>query len=198
MAGAPDDPEDRLRRYVAAVRSSPHNLLSKRALDDLETRHVPEARSFAELLPAGEVLDVGSGGGLPGLVIAIVRPDLRVTLLESTTKKARFLQETANQLGLDVRVVNARAEEADEWRGRFDVVTARAVAPMERLIGLTVPFLAPGGLVYAIKGARWREELAAAAAALRRHRTRVVDVVHNADADDGEVNPLVVILGRDD
>lgn len=193
----PDDLEDRLRRYVAAVRRSPHNLLSRRALDELETRHVPESVAFARMLPSGKVLDVGSGGGLPGLVIALVRPDLSVTLLEATRKKASFLRETAADLGLEVEVIHGRAEETDARHGEFDVVTARAVAPLQRLIAWTVPFLTPHGRVYAIKGARWREEVDEAAEALQRYGARVVDVVHSARRADAEVNPLVVILGRD-
>lgn len=153
---------DLLRRFAELVRASPHNLLSKQGLEELETRHIPESARFAAALPAaGELLDVGSGGGLPGMVIAILRPDLQVHLLDSTRKKTDFLRETAEALGVVAVVHNGRAEDLarGELRGRFPIVTARALARLGRLAELAHPFLAPGGTLYAIKGERWKEEV---------------------------------------
>ena len=187
-----------LHRFIDAVRASPHNLLSPRALDELVTRHVPECLALAHRLPDGpaEVLDVGSGGGFPGLVIATVRPDLHVTLLEATTKKAQFLLETAESLGLDVEVLNDRAEDlAEPLRGHYDLVTARAVAPLPRLLAWTLPFLRPGGALYAVKGERWAAELEEARPELARLRGRVLAIPDEQGGADDPRDPRVVIIG---
>ena len=175
------DQQRRLERFADAVRASPHNLISPSAHEVLWERHVLEAVGLSQLLPASDavtrLLDVGSGGGFPGMVIAIMRPDLDVSLLDSRQKKVDFLRETGELLGLSVRVLHGRAEELarqPDHHARYELVTARAVAPMERLLPWTMPFLAHGGLLYAVKGERWREELDAAAVALRRHHGRVV------------------------
>lgn len=171
----------RLEQFADAVRSSPHNLVSPGAREVLWDRHILESIALARLLPSSEaratLLDVGSGGGFPGVVIAIVRPDLCVSLLESRQKKVAFLRATVRDLELTATVLHGRAEQVSrtpEHRSRYDIVTARAVAPMVRLVPWTLPFLVPGGLLYAVKGERWREELEEAAATLRRHRGRVV------------------------
>ncbi|MBW3621311.1 MAG: 16S rRNA (guanine(527)-N(7))-methyltransferase RsmG [Actinobacteria bacterium] len=196
------DLQERLEIFAAAVESSPHNLVSSRAIDEVRTRHIPECLALADMLPGGpmRLLDVGSGGGFPGLVIAAARPDLEVTLLDSTRKKTEFLTETARAMGTDVAVVNDRAESAVErLGGGFELVTARAVAPLKRLIGWTVPFLAPAGLLYAVKGDRWEQELDEAAASLRTHAAHVVATpadIHLEDAEATAARPKVVIIGR--
>lgn len=192
------DVDTRLERYATLVEGSPHNLMSRRGLEELRTRHIPESVAFAALLPseAVDLLDVGSGGGLPGLVVAAVRPDIHVTLLDATTKKTDFLREAALDLGLDVRVVNQRAEEARRSLAKsFDVVTARAVAPLDRLLGWTMPFLRPGGLLYAIKGERWAEELESAVPELAVWRAEVVATPQDLTSEDPD-QPMVVILRR--
>jgi 16S rRNA (guanine527-N7)-methyltransferase len=158
-------PDDLLRRFAELVHASPHNLLSRQGLEELDTRHIPESSRFARILPdTTELLDIGSGGGLPGIVIAILRPDIQVHLLEATTKKADFLRQAGEELGLSVVVHNGRAEDLSKGAlaGRFPVVTARAVARLDRLAALAAPFLRPGGALYAIKGARWAEEVTSA------------------------------------
>lgn len=184
-----------LERYAELVRASPHNLLSKAGLSELESRHIPESVRFATRLPArSPVLDIGSGGGLPGLVIAIVRPDLDVHLVEATGKKAEFLTSTAAALELTVTVHKGRAEElaAGPLGGRFPVVTARAVAALPRLIELCAPFLTVDGEIHAIKGERWAEEVTDAESVMRRWRLRV----GRRPSDDPELDPRVVVLGR--
>jgi 16S rRNA (guanine527-N7)-methyltransferase len=109
-------------------------------------------------------------------VVAIMRPDLQVTLLEAREKKAGFLRQVAEELHLDVDVLRGRAEDlgrTSEHGAQYDLATARAVAPMERLLPWAIPFLRPGGMLYAVKGERWQEELDEAAPVLRRLGARV-------------------------
>ena len=117
------------------------------------------------------IVDVGSGGGLPGLPLKIALPDLRVTLVESVGKKAAFLQETVSQLRLEnVQVVNARAEEAGrqaEHRDGYDAALARALGKLPVVIELCAPFLAPGGLLVALRRGDLDAEVLAAAAAFK-------------------------------
>ncbi len=192
-----------LERFAAEVAASPHNLVSRRAREELWTRHVPEAVAVADLLPsaASRLLDIGSGGGLPGFVIAVVRPDLEVHLLDSTAKKTRFLHHVAERLQVTVSVHTGRAEELARGplAAAFEVVTARAVAPLDRLAGLAAPFLAPGGVLYAIKGARWHAELEAAERAIARAGLAVAatpDDLPPSVGGDEAVTPRVVMLSR--
>lgn len=189
-----------LEALADAIRACPHNLMGPRALGELESRHIPESVSLARMLPPGPALcDVGSGGGLPGLVVALERPDLEVTLVESTRKKADFLRATADRLGLDVAVHNGRVEDAEELRDRFDLATARAVAPLERLVPWVVPILRPGGSLFAVKGASWREELAQAAGIIEDVGAEVVGAPDEPAADgpaSRDPRPLVVTLRR--
>jgi 16S rRNA (guanine527-N7)-methyltransferase len=126
--------------------------------------------AVAPLVPEGAtVVDVGSGAGLPGVPLALFRPDLMVTLLESLLRRSEFLELAVDELGLQdrVRVVRARAEEHREC---YQVVTARAVAPLERLVGWCEPLIAQGGALLALKGARASTELAATDGVLRKRR----------------------------
>lgn len=189
-----------LARFAELLRASPHNLLSPRGLSELEDRHFPEGIAFARTLPSvGRVLDVGSGGGLPGVVVAIARPDLEVHLLEATRKKADFLAEAVTALGLAVKVHHGRAEElaTGELGENFDVVCARAVAPLERLVPWCAPYLRRGGFLYAIKGERWSDELEAAAHALTAaHMTVRSTPASRAPEAGSRDGPLVVVLER--
>jgi 16S rRNA (guanine527-N7)-methyltransferase len=109
----------------------------------------------AELPPSAVVIDVGSGAGFPGIPLKIARPDLFVTLLESTSRKAAFLELAAAEMTLPVSVVEARAERAahePKWRERFDVAVARAVAPLPVLCELVLPFVRVGGKAVLLKG----------------------------------------------
>jgi 16S rRNA (guanine527-N7)-methyltransferase len=139
-------------------------------------RHAFDALSLlahvAHVSAGGRLVDIGSGGGVPGIPLAIARPDLHVTLVEATQKKARFLQAVSDDLGLTHVTVHAqRAEElaTGPLAGQFDVVTARAVARLARLVPLVVPFARLGGRLLLIKGQRVEEELEEAKAALAAH-----------------------------
>lgn len=193
---------ERLSAFARLVVESPHNLVSERAKGELMTRHIPECVALAEMLPAGpqRVLDLGSGGGFPGVVLAIMRADLEVHLLDSTQKKTGFLESAAEELGLAVTVHLGRAERlaTDPLAGSFDVVTARAVAPLRRLVQWAVPFLRVGGVLYAVKGARWAEELDAATSLLRRIGAQVMATPDDLPVQDMDGSrPRVVIIARD-
>jgi len=190
---------DLLASYAALLRGSPHNLLSPRGLEEIESRHFPESAAFAVSLPPSiRLLDVGTGGGLPGVVIAMMRPDIEVHLLEATGKKARFLEEVSAELGVAFTVHHGRAEDlaGPPLRGSFDVVTARAVAPLGRLAAWCVPYLRVGGRLHAIKGDRWAVELDEAGPAIAAARLRVVSTPREAVSDADDQRPRVVILER--
>jgi len=145
-------------------------------------RHLLNCGVVAELVPAtpsepAEVADLGSGAGLPGLVLAILLPQVRVTLVEPMARRAAFLLEAMAELGLgNVQVRRARAEEL-AGKIRADVVTSRAVARLDRLAVLAVGLARPGGLVLAIKGAAARQELDRARPVLQRIGATGAEVV---------------------
>ncbi len=135
---------------------------------------------LAELPAGARLVDVGSGGGVPGIPLAIARPDLQVTLVEATQKKATFLVTVAAALGLTN--VSVRAERAEQLgkgdlRGMFDAVTARAVGRLVMLVPLTSPFARAGGIVLLIKGQRAEEEIAEASWVLGRQRVTLVKTI---------------------
>lgn len=137
-----------------------------------ELLHIADALTLLPFLPAGEhrLADVGSGGGVPGIPLAIVRPDSRVVLLESTRKKAAYLETATRELGLgNVQVRGERAEDAgrSELRGTFDVAVARAVGTLDWLAEWCLPLVKRGGAMLAMKGPRVVDELAAAAPVIR-------------------------------
>jgi 16S rRNA (guanine527-N7)-methyltransferase len=133
-------------------------------------RHVLNCVAVAALLPInGRVVDIGSGAGLPGLVLAIARPDVSMMLVESTLRRSAFLSEVVSDLGLtNVDVRRTRAEDLRKPRINADIVTARAVASVERLATLSAPLLRLGGQLLALKGSGAEQEVAAAWPALRR------------------------------
>jgi len=166
--------EEQLREFLKLLLRTAQ-LFNLTAITDPERawdRHVVESLRLLPLLgPGKRLIDVGSGAGLPGMVLAIARPTLAVTLLEATAKKARFLEETAKALALsNVAVVANRAELAaavgQPLRESFDIVTARAVAPLRILVELTAPFARVGGTIVAVKGRQAEAELASANNAL--------------------------------
>lgn len=161
------------KRYVALLTEHgvTRGLIGPREVDRLWDRHVLNSAVIAELVPeSATVIDVGSGAGLPGVPLAIARPDLRVTLLEPMARRVAWLTEVVDELAIDVEVVRGRAEEPDVRRdiGGADVVTARAVAPLAKLAGWCLPLTRPGGVVMALKGESANEELARDADAVRR------------------------------
>ncbi len=143
-------------------------LIGPREAPRLWDRHLLNCAVLGEAIPhSSSVCDIGSGAGLPGLVLAIARPDLSITLVEPLLRRTTFLDEVVAELGLGhVTVVRGRAEEVKE-RHSFDVVTSRAVAPLERLLRWSMPLVAPTGALVAMKGRSVNEEITEARKTLR-------------------------------
>jgi len=176
---------------MLATRGVEQGLLGPREVPRLWDRHLLNCAVVAELIERrrGTLLDLGSGAGLPGLVLAMVLPDTAVTLLEPMERRCRFLAECVTELGLtNVSVLRGRAEDVTL---RTDVVTARAVAPLPRLAELAMGVVRPGGMVLAIKGQTAAEELKAAGPVLRRIGARDARVVR---AGHGKVVPATTVV----
>lgn len=159
-------PSDRwplAQRYAEqlATEGVVRGLIGPREVPRLWSRHLANCAALSDALPDGTatVADLGTGAGLPGVVLAIRRPELRVTLVEPLLRRTRFLEEVVAELGLEnVDVVRARAEALHGER-TFDVVTSRALAPLPRLLAWSMPLVAPRGRLLAMKGARAAEEV---------------------------------------
>lgn len=185
------------REYAAllATTAVERGLIGPREVPRLWQRHLLNCAVVGEeLAPGTEVADVGSGAGLPGIVLAIARPDLRVTLVEPVLRRVTFLTEVVAALELvNVEVVRARAEELHGVR-RFPVVTSRAVAPLGRLAGWCLPLLEADGTMIAIKGASALSEVTAAAKELDRLGAGPVQV-HTLGV--GVVDPPTTVIRVD-
>lgn len=193
-AGARSVFGDRLvlaEKYVQflATAGLERGLMGPRERPRLWNRHVLNSAAAAAALADGEtVVDIGSGAGLPGIPLALARPDLRVTLVETLLRRSTFLQEVVDDLGIDVRVVRGRAEERSVVAevGGADVVTSRAVAPLAKLAGWSAPLLRSGGRMVALKGASAADEVERDRRALRKlgFEDMGVDVVSAPDAEE--------------
>ena len=160
-----------LERYAGFLASAgvTRGLIGPREAPRLWDRHLMNSALLAPLVPdSARVVDVGSGAGLPGLVLAIARPDLEVTLVEPMARRVAFLVEAVEELG--ITNVTVLRERAGQWHQAptFDVATARAVAPLPKLLSWAMPLVEPGGVLLAMKGSSAEEEVAAAAGELRR------------------------------
>jgi 16S rRNA (guanine527-N7)-methyltransferase len=153
-------------------------LLGPREVPRLWERHLLNCAVVAELVPPGAtVVDIGSGAGLPGIVIAMLMPEVRMTLLEPMLRRTVFLEECVADLGLaNVTICRGRAEDLS-GKLRADVATARAVAPLDRLAQLSAGVIRPGGTVLALKGRDVQAELERADPVLRRLGVRSTEVL---------------------
>lgn len=139
------------------------NLTAITECEEVALRHFADSLTAVGKIPTGAtVIDVGCGGGFPTLPLAIARPDLAITALDSTAKKLVFVENMARKLSLNVKTLAARAEEIPECREIFDIATSRAVARMNLLTELCLPLVKVGGKFVAMKGASGKEELAEA------------------------------------
>lgn len=146
-------------------------LIGPREVPRIWDRHIANSAILATVIPEGiSVCDIGSGAGLPGLVVAIVRADLRVTLVEPLLRRTTFLDEVVHELSLDnVEVVRGRADALHGDR-TFDLVTSRAVAPLDRLLEWSMPLVAPHGELLALKGSSILDEIESARPVLTKYR----------------------------
>jgi 16S rRNA (guanine527-N7)-methyltransferase len=147
-----------LRRWNRAV-----NLVSPATLDNLEARHINDSRQLLSYLPDRPVtlMDWGSGGGLPGIVVALSRPDCTVHLVESDQKKCEFLRHVSRETKIPFHVHNVRIEDLDPYDIKIDIITARALAPLPRLLEWMCTYQQTYPHLYALflKGKSWREEV---------------------------------------
>lgn len=188
-------------RYADAVRYAEllaeagvqRGLIGPREVPRLWERHLLNCAVLSEVVPEGvTVCDVGSGAGLPGIPLALVRDDLKITLLEPLLRRTNFLNEVVELLGLDhVTVVRGRAEEVMGQLPPVHVVTARAVAPLDRLATWGIPLLRPYGEMLALKGDTAEEELKAAGAALSKLGAAETSVLQ---VGEGIVDPLSTVV----
>lgn len=169
-------------------------LIGPRELPRLWSRHIVNSMAVLGLIPdSARLADVGSGAGFPGVVVAIARPDVSVTLIETMERRCQWLDDVISALAIEnAQVVAARAEELHGVE-EFDVVTARAVAPLDRLARWTVPLLGPRGRLLALKGERATEEVAAARRALQKLKVRGVTVHEIRSPLDGSATRVVEV-----
>ena len=167
------DTAERFCRYYEMLieRNKVMNLTRITEPQEVAQKHFADSLLGISLIPQGaRVIDVGTGAGFPGIPLALMRPDIELTLVDSLNKRVEFLREVVDELGIKARCIHARAEDAardDGLRAHFDAALSRAVAPMNVLAELTVPFLKVGGVSLMYKGAGAAEELTAAANAVR-------------------------------
>ena len=203
----PPDPEQLARELYGAAavqigqyvdiltsKGMDRGLLGPRESNRVWERHILNSAALADLIAVGSsVIDVGSGAGLPGIPLAVLRPDLCITLLEPLLRRSTFLVETLDDLDLSERVSVVRAR-AEDHPLRYDVVVARAVAPLDRLIGWCNPLRDPGGILLALKGRSAALELERAERVLRQH-CLTADVV--TAAPDQRMEPVSVVRVTD-
>ncbi|MDQ3616179.1 MAG: 16S rRNA (guanine(527)-N(7))-methyltransferase RsmG [Actinomycetota bacterium] len=162
---------------ILATDGVTRGLIGPREAPRLWDRHLLNCAMLGEAIPKGQdVCDIGTGAGLPGMVLALSRRDLSVTLVEPLLRRTVFLEEVVAALGMtNVEVVRARAEELHGSRS-FSVVTSRAVAPLTRLLDWCMPLVSSGGALVAMKGSSVSREIESARGALRMHRAGTVTV----------------------
>ncbi len=157
----PDDAETKLAAYLALLDkwNRVYNLTAVRETERMVSHHLLDSLAIVPHMETERVLDVGSGGGLPGIPLAIARPDLQVTLIDSVAKKTAFLMQAKAELGLEnVSVVTGRVETHQDATG-FNTITSRAFSDLKEFVTLTRHLLAPGGRWLAMKGLYPHEEI---------------------------------------
>jgi len=152
--------EDQIQRYAELLKSTgiERGLIGPKEGDRIWERHIANCIPITTILPENvRLVDIGSGAGLPGIVIALARPDLKVSLVEPLQRRVDFLNEVVAELGIPVEVIRGRAERVKK---QFEIVTARAVAPLEKLINISWHMIPKGGSLMAMKGESAAEEIA--------------------------------------
>ena len=153
--------EDQIQRYAQLLAGAgiERGLIGPKEGDRIWERHIANCIPITTIIPQGvRVVDIGSGAGLPGVVIALARPDLKVTLVEPLQRRVDFLNEIVAELSLDIEVIRGRAERVKK---QFEVVTARAVAPLEKLMDISWHMIPKTGSLMAMKGESAADEIQA-------------------------------------
>ena len=171
-----EETANRLERYAELLVewNGKMNLTAITDPDEIIIKHFYDCLLFLkhnEIPQKAKVIDVGTGAGFPGLVLKIARPDIKITLLDSLNKRLTFLNEVANDLGLEVETLHSRAEDAGkmpQYREKYDIATARAVARLNVLSEYCLPFVKKGGSFVAMKGPTAPEELDGALSAIKK------------------------------
>jgi len=178
---------------LTAVRDREEALV-KHVLDSLAITDLPEYRE------AKRVIDVGTGAGFPGALLAIVSPDKEFVLLDSTLKRLKVIDEFAEKLGIqNIRTVHARAEEISTKPGyceAFDICVSRAVANLARLTGWCLPFVKKGGFFISYKGENYSEETEQAGGALKRFKGTVDRVVTYSDVPEDISGHVLIVISK--
>ncbi len=178
---------------LTAVRD-PNEALVKHVLDSLAIVDLPEYKE------AEKIIDVGTGAGFPGALLAIVSPEKDFTLLDSTLKRLRVIDEFAQTLNIsNLQTVHARAEEISkkpEYNGAFDVCVSRAVANLEKLSGWCLPFVRKGGSFIAYKGENYDEELAQASRILKKNKARLSYIESYKDVPEDISGHVLLIISK--
>ena len=197
------DTADKLVSYIDMVLDLNNyiNLTAVRERDEAIQKHLADSltiTSLPEYRSAQSIIDVGTGAGFPGAILAIADPDKEFVLLDSTLKRLRVIDEFADKLGIsNLRTVHARAEEISkqpDYKEKFDICVSRAVASLDKLTGWCLPFVQRNGFFIAYKGESYREELQQAHNSLRKFKGRLERVVKiDSESDDISGHVLMVI-----
>lgn len=166
--------------------------------DGIAVKHFADSISVlsaVEFKSGAKVLDVGTGAGFPGIPLLIMKPDIDLTMLDSTAKKLKYVASTVDSLGLNANVLHSRAEEAaqkPEYRESFDIVCSRAVAALNILCEYCLPFVKKGGIFAAMKGAKAQEEIEVANNAIKTLGGEIIDK-KSFTLSDGAERTIIII-----
>ncbi len=184
--------------FLLVEQNKTMNLTAITDPDGIAIKHFADsisALSAADFPQGAKVLDVGTGAGFPSIPLLIARPDLDMTMIDSTAKKLKYVASTVESLGLTAEVLHTRAEEAGqnkEYREKFDIVCSRAVAALNVLCEYCLPFVKVGGVFLAMKGAKAQEEIADAKSAIKTLGGKIVAEKSFTLSDGGERTIVVI------
>ena len=184
--------------YLLVEQNKTMNLTAITDPDGIAVKHFADsvsALSAYDFSQGAKVLDVGTGTGFPSIPLLIARPDLNMTMIDSTAKKLKYVASTVEELGLAAEVLHTRAEEAGqnkEYREKFDIVCSRAVAALNVLCEYCLPFVKVGGVFLAMKGAKAQEEIADAKNAIKTLGGKIIDEKSFSLSDGGERTIVVI------
>lgn len=200
-----EETAERLVSYVDMVleRNEHINLTAVRDRDEAMQKHLADSLSITgmfEYQNAASVIDIGTGAGFPGALLAIADPDKEFILLDSTLKRLRVIDEFAEKLGIsNLATLHARAEEISrkpEYNGQFDLCVSRAVASLDKLAGWCLPFVKQGGYFIAYKGGNYDDEVEGAAKALKKYRGRIERTYRSEDTSEDISGHVLLVIRK--